>query len=141
MHGYQSIIGITQLKDTSFFRTASTFQAGLQPERMLTDLSHKRDMLIVKLMRIRIKSKHCAEIQANIRYGFYDIPTDVTLMQIRWDLLFIFMKRCRDGASFNQWKNNECAIGIENLDIEMSIAPSEVCIQLRTLSSLHPMFR
>jgi hypothetical protein len=25
-------------------------------------------------MRIRIK--HCAEIQANIRYRFYDIPTD-----------------------------------------------------------------
>jgi hypothetical protein len=31
-------------------------------------------MLIVELMRIRIK-QHCAEIQANIRYGFYDIPT------------------------------------------------------------------
>jgi hypothetical protein len=51
-------------------------------------------MLIVKLMRIWIKSKHCAEIQANIRYGFYDIPTDVTLMQIRWDL-FIFKKMQR----------------------------------------------
>lgn len=69
-------------------------------------------MLIAKLMRIRIKSKHCAEIQANIRYGFYDIPTD----DFDADSLgysFHFQKD-GDGASFNQWKNNECAIGIEN---------------------------
>jgi hypothetical protein len=45
------------------------------------------------------------------------------------------------GASFNQWKNNECAIGIENLDIDVYRAIGGVYSQLRTLSSLHPMFR
>jgi hypothetical protein len=62
-------------------------------------------MLIVKLMRIRIK--RCAEIQANIRYGFYDIPTD----DFDADSLGSFhFQKDGDGASFNQWKNNECAI-------------------------------